>query len=61
MNENKDKEESEAQKNYSMKGLVLLGRLLFSGFLVWCTFNYPMSDTTQSWFFFWAILTWLFS
>ena len=33
-----------------------LGEYLLAGFLVWCTFNYDMSDTSEMWFYIWAVL-----
>ena len=59
-NKNKDKTESKTSKDYSMKGLVSFGRNLFAIFIVWCTFNYPMSDDMKTWFFIWAVITWLY-
>ena len=66
MNENENKNNTDTgssceQKNYHMRGLALFGRMLFTAFLVWCTFNYPMSDNMRNWFFVWSILTWLCS
>lgn len=48
-------------RDYSMRGLARFGRNLFSAFLVWCTFNYSMSDEMKGWFFVWAVVTWLVS
>lgn len=36
-------------------GLGDLGEKLLAGFLVWCTFNYPMSEKMRMWFFVWAV------
>ena len=55
----KDEDNDNIGYNYHMKGLAMLGGYLLSGFLVWCTFNYPMSDTKQSWFYVWAVTVWL--
>lgn len=61
MNDNeKDNETLSSNDDYSMKGLARLGSYTLTAFLVWCTFNYPMSDTMQGWFFFGAVLVWLF-
>lgn len=38
------------------KGLGKLGVCALAGFLVWCTFQYEMSDTMRLWFYVWAVL-----
>ena len=57
MNENEKKNKID----YHMRGLALFGRILFTAFLVWCTFHYPMSDNMRSGILAWAFITWLFS
>lgn len=67
MNKNESKHNTDTDSNciedkdYHMRGLALAARMLFTTFLVWCTFHYPMSDTMRNWFFVWAVLTWLCS
>ena len=62
MSNDKDTEREEViSEGYHMKGLAKLGNSLLTAFLVWCTFNYPMSDTMQAWFYVWAVTTWLIS
>ena len=61
MNDNeKDNETAtSSNNNYHLKGLARFGGYLLSGFLLWCTFNYPMSETMQSWLYVWAVAVWL--
>lgn len=61
MNDNeKDNETLSSNDDYSMKGLARLGGYTLTAFLVWCALYCPMPDTMQGWFFFWAVLVWLF-
>ena len=55
----KDEDNDNISYHYHMKGFAKASGYLFSGFLVWCTFNYPMSDTMQDWFYIWAVATWI--
>ena len=56
MSSDKDSQDS---SNYDLRGLAKFGGYLFSGFLVWCTFNYPMSEGMEAWFYVWAVVAWL--
>ncbi len=50
---------SEKLKNEELSfysGLERLGSYALAGFLVWCTFQYEMSDTMRLWFYVWAVL-----
>ena len=63
MNDNeKDNETiSKFHNSYPLRGLAKFGGYLFSGFLLWCTFTYPMSETMQSWLYVWAVAVWFLS
>ena len=37
-------------------GLRKIALCALASFLVWCTFNYEMSNTMRGWFFVWAVL-----
>ena len=50
---------SKNPNDYSMRGLAEFGLCLLAAFLVWCTFNYPMSSAGEFFFFVWAICIWL--
>lgn len=59
---NKDNETiSSLNNSYPLRGLAKFGGYLLSGFLLWCTFVYPMSETMQSWLYVWAVVVWLFA
>ena len=45
--------------DYSMRGLAKFGLCLLVAFLVWCTYNNPMSNAGEFFFYVWANCIWL--
>ncbi len=60
MDDNEKDNKTSFNSTYHLKGLARFGGYMFSGFLVWCALNQPMSDTMQFWLFVWAVCVWLF-